>query len=537
MEKANILIVSKESVDALEIEECLGRLGYKVSSFAGNGEGLINKVEKEKPDIILVDIGIKEEIDQIEAANTIRLRFGLPVIFSTPYMDEERLQRAQITKPFQYVLRPIRERELNVTIEMALFVAKEDRERQQTQQALEESEKKYKYILEDIQDGYFEIDLNGNFTLINDSMCRICKGKRDEILDSNFRDYLDEENTGKVLNISKHVCKNKKSGEIFDLKMINKEGVKRFIELSMSMMKDTKGNLSGFYGIIRDITKKKTTEQALRNSEEHYRTLFERSSDAIFIVDRKTGRYLNANQAAERLTGFSMADIRTMKTTDLTPVGARQRLDIVSVLESRKEFDEIKYNRADGTTRDTILTAIPIGGNQIMGIAHDITDIKRAEEILKRAHLELESEVKMRTLELEEINNALTVLLKRSDKDRAELEEKVLSNVKELIIPIVKKLGKSQLDINQLNLLGAVEANLNNIISPFSRILSSKFSHLTPREIQIAILIKEGKTSKEIAESIASNKNAIEFHRKNIRKKLGLRNNKKNLRTHLLSLQ
>ena len=129
-----------------------------------------------------------------------------------------------------------------------------------------------------------------------------------------------------------------------------------------------------------------------------------------------------------------------------------------------------------------------------------------------------------------------SLMFRKSDKDRVELEEKILLNIKELIIPILRKLATSQLDDKQRSYINTIETNLNNIISPFSRVLSSKYSSLTPKEIQIAKLIKEGKTSKEIAELIASNKNAIEFHRKNLRRKLGLRNTKINLRTHLQSL-
>jgi DNA-binding CsgD family transcriptional regulator/PAS domain-containing protein len=162
----------------------------------------------------------------------------------------------------------------------------------------------------------------------------------------------------------------------------------------------------------------------------------------------------------------------------------------------------------------------------------DVTAIKRAEEALRERELELE----LQTQKLEETNTALRVLLKAREEDKQELEEKVLANVKELIIPYLKDLKNSGLDSRQQAYLEIVESNLNDIISPFLHRLSSKYLNLTPREIQVATLVKEGKASKEIAEMLNLSMNAVDFHRKNIREKLGLKNKKANLRTHLLSL-
>jgi DNA-binding CsgD family transcriptional regulator len=162
----------------------------------------------------------------------------------------------------------------------------------------------------------------------------------------------------------------------------------------------------------------------------------------------------------------------------------------------------------------------------------DVTAIKLAEEALRERELELE----LQTQKLEETNTALRVLLKAREDDKHELEEKVLANVKELIMPYLKDLKNAGLDTRQKAYLEIVESNLNDIISPFLHQLSSKYLSLTPREIQVATLVKEGKASKEIAEMLHVSMNAVDFHRKNIREKLGLKNKKANLRTHLLSL-
>ena len=149
---------------------------------------------------------------------------------------------------------------------------------------------------------------------------------------------------------------------------------------------------------------------------------------------------------------------------------------------------------------------------------------------------ERETELQQKTENLEEMNAALKVLLQKRENDRIELEEKMLSNMRQLIEPYVAKLKQSKLNEKQKTFLKIILTNVDDIISPFARELSSVYFKLTPKEIQIADLIKQGKTSKEIAEILNSALKTIEFHRANIRKKIGLKNSKANLRTHLLSL-
>ncbi len=144
MEKARILIVEDEAIIAMEIENQLQGLGYEVTSIVDTGEKAIKKADEDKPDIILMDIRIKGEMDGIEAAKVIRNKFCIPVIFSTAYLDEERIERVKITMPFGYVLKPIQERDLKVTSEMALYVSKVDDGRRKAEKALRKSEKELK---------------------------------------------------------------------------------------------------------------------------------------------------------------------------------------------------------------------------------------------------------------------------------------------------------------------------------------------------------------------------------------------------------
>ncbi len=137
---------------------------------------------------------------------------------------------------------------------------------------------------------------------------------------------------------------------------------------------------------------------------------------------------------------------------------------------------------------------------------------------------------------LEEVNTALKVLLKQREGDKKALEEVVVSNIRELINPYIEKLAKCSLGENQRTLLGILESNLNNIVSPFINNISSKILNFTPMEIKIANLVREGKTNKEIADVLFLSVNTVLVHRHHIRTKLGIKNKKTNLRSHLLSL-
>jgi PAS domain S-box-containing protein len=186
---------------------------------------------------------------------------------------------------------------------------------------------------------------------------------------------------------------------------------------------------------------------------------------------------------------------------------------------------------------------------RVLGTDTDITDRVLTEKALKKAHDELEDKVRERTAELimvneelkresrnlEETNIALNILLKKREQDKIEMEERVLLNVKNLVRPYIDKLKNSGLNERQSTFVCLLESNTAEIISPFAQRLSYKYLKLTPSEIQVANLVKQGKTTKEIANLFNLSGKTISHHRDNIRKKLGIKNRKTNLRSHLLS--
>ncbi|MBW2176193.1 MAG: response regulator transcription factor [Deltaproteobacteria bacterium] len=142
----------------------------------------------------------------------------------------------------------------------------------------------------------------------------------------------------------------------------------------------------------------------------------------------------------------------------------------------------------------------------------------------------------IKTRKLEEMNTALRVILNQRKEDKLRTEETILGNLKELIFPYINRLKKIEKNKQKRVYIDIIESNLNSIVEPFAKKLSSKFINLTPMEIKVADLIKHGKSTKEIAEVFNLSQKTVETHRSIIRKKLGLTHTKANLRTYLLSL-
>lgn len=154
---------------------------------------------------------------------------------------------------------------------------------------------------------------------------------------------------------------------------------------------------------------------------------------------------------------------------------------------------------------------------------------------IEQALIKREKELEVKTCDLEEANVALKVLLKKIDKDKTNLEEHLVLNAKELVEPFLNKLKRSGLNREQRDTVDIIEFNINGITSPLLKGLSVNFRALTPTEIQIANLVRFGKSTKEIAQSLNLSARTIEAHRNNIRKKLKITNKKVNLRTYLES--
>ena len=194
-----------------------------------------------------------------------------------------------------------------------------------------------------------------------------------------------------------------------------------------------------------------------------------------------------------------------------------------------------RFDESHATLLETLAdaSATAIENAQLFEQANrEIVERKRAEKKLK----ENEKELKDKSAALKEVNTALNVLLKNREEDKVHMEDIIVANVKDLVLPFLEKLSRSQLDEKQATYVDIIQANISNIVSPFLRQIPMKFFDLTPTEIQIADLVRKDKTTKEIAQILNASAKTIEAHRNRLRKKLGLTNQRIQLRDYLMTL-
>lgn len=168
----------------------------------------------------------------------------------------------------------------------------------------------------------------------------------------------------------------------------------------------------------------------------------------------------------------------------------------------------------------------------VLGIFADITARKRVEKELKAREKDLAEE----SQRLQEMNTALKVLLQQREEDQKNMEKRVVVNVRKRILPYMEKMSHTFTKSIQKEYAHIITSNLNDVVSPFLGTLTSAYMDLTPREIEVACLVHDGKTNKDIANLLNLSIRSVECYRDGIRKKLGLSNRKVNLRTHLMSL-
>ena len=407
--------------------------------------------------------------------------------------------------------------------------------------ALRGNEQKYRDLYENAPVAYFSISRDdGSILRFNSEAVRLLGFKKETLAQMKVFDlYAD---TAHGVSQAKALFERFQAGESIrdeELQMKRmEEGKPIWVNLNVEPVERTDGEVVESRSTVIDISKRKQIEDALKKSEQRYRMLVETMNEGLAIIDGNSV-FIYANRKLLEMLGYSEDEILGHQAPEF--FGEASQIILNHHLAERKkggrEIYEIVWTTKDGRQIPTLISPQPLFDDAghfkgSFAVITDITKLKQIEQALQKREKELETKTK----ELEEVNIALRVLLKRRDEDKTELEGKILLNVKELIEPYLDKLKKSKLDGSQISYLNILHANLNDIISPFANKLASQYLKLTPKEIQIAGLIKHGKTTKEIGDLLNLSPQTIESHRKNIRIKLGIKQNRANLRTRLLTL-
>jgi len=437
---------------------------------------------------------------------------------------------------YRIISSPIKDKAGNVT--GAIEMVEDITEHLEIQERLSKSEKLYRTLFETTGTATVIVDEDMTILMINEEFETITGYTKQEIEGKKkWTAFVEKYDLARMKEYHKlRRIDPTIPPRTYEFRFTDRYGNKKEILSTVAIIPETKRSIASFL----DITNLKRLDEEIRESEAKYRLLAENISDIIWTMDTNL-KATYVSPSVEKLRGYRADEAMKQTLRDiLTPASYKTAMKAFSqgmAREQAKPGDleglttlELEMIRKDGSTIWTEVNMTFLRDSEgrlteILGITRDITRRKQAEE-----------ELKLKSRHLEETNTALKVLLEHREMDKKELQGCIFSNVRELIIPYIEKVKTCGHKSEQAQYLDILEANLNNIISPFLRNLTLDQYKLTPKEIQIANLIKEGKTTKEMADLLHISVSAINYHRDNIRKKLGLTHRKANLQSHLSSL-
>jgi len=284
-------------------------MGYAVPEVVSSGEEAVKKAEEIKPDLVLMDIVLRGKMNGIDAAGQIRSMFNIPVIYLTAYADEKTLERAKLTEPFGYIIKPFEDRELHSAIETSLY-------KHAMEKKLKESQEWLSTILRSIGDGVIAADTKGRVMFMNPVAEALTGWRQEEAKGKALEEVFDiiNEETGKAAE--NPVKKVLREGTVVGLAnhtiLIAKDGTRRPIDDSGAPIRDGKGNIIGAVLIFRDISRSKNLQDLIIQAKKEWEETFDIISDAITIHD-KDFNIIRASKAAQKMLGLPFLKILSQK--------------------------------------------------------------------------------------------------------------------------------------------------------------------------------------------------------------------------------
>ncbi len=348
MSKAKILIVEDERIVATDLRNRIERFGYQVAAIVSTGEDAIAAAHAHVPDLVLMDITLRGSCDGIQAAEEIRSRCSIPVVYVTAHADDQTLERAKITEPFGYVLKPFAERELQTTIEMALFKGMTDKR-------LREHERWLSTTMRTIADAVLTTDMRGAIRLMNPVAETLTGWSAAEAIGRPIEDICRFEDLREGLTV-----------------LIGREGRRNSVDRIVTPIRDGRGQVEGTVYVFSN-----------RNEQEQVLSVFDSIAEAIYVADPDTHGILYAN-----------AHLQKSYTTPLIGRKCHQALYGLEVpcsfctMETVKELHGEPYRwefHHPVLGRDYLMTdkIIPWSDGRLvrLEVASDITEHKRAERL------------------------------------------------------------------------------------------------------------------------------------------------------------
>ena len=392
----------------------------------------------------------------------------------------------------------------------------------------------------------YDIDfIEMKFINVNDAVCSFTGYSRDEMLSINPVELLTKKSRHKFLIALEKGFKGKVYPHPFEYEIITKSG-QRVWALFNCRCRYKNARLTGALIAAHDITPLKKAQEALRDSKERCDLVIRGSNAGIWDWNIKTDNVFFSKKWKE-IIGYKDDEISHdimewkkrihpddyQRVMDANNIFYKENVSsfIVEYRLKHKKGHYIWVLGKGACLRDENGNPVRMAGSHT-----DITERKKGTKKIQDINDELEKQVRKRTIDLEEMNATLRVLLKKREEDKNRIASNIFANYNTIVKPFIVELRKSLAKNEQKSLLTTIENNLLEIVEPFSKKLTDPIINLTPTEMQVAALVKDGKTNKEIAMILNKSIRAVSSHREHIREKLCIKNKKLNLRTFLQAL-
>ena len=374
MNKKSILIVEDEKIISHDIKRILMKFGYEVLGIAVSGKEVLAQIKKQKPDLILMDIVLEGDLSGIETAEKIKEHWNIPIIYLTAFADEQTLQRAMITIPYGYILKPFEEKELYAIVEMAFHKHKLEKN-------LQESVEYSRNIINSSLDMIITIDNDGKIFEFNKAAEEIFGYQKADIEGKPFS-ILFSENERATEILATTLKKKKSTFEVVN-KRSNEELFHSFF--SASVMYDHQSKAIGIMGISRELTEQKQSEKKLRELKEAVETL----RLGVTITDIN-GKIIYTNPADAELHGYKVRELIGKNVRIFAPVDLRRRTSLKQIKKWTGLIRESKNVRKDGSIFPTWLISNVVKDNKgnpiaIVTTCEDITERKEMQKQLLRS--------------------------------------------------------------------------------------------------------------------------------------------------------
>jgi len=269
-----ILVVEDEIIIAENIQRKLTNMGYYVPAIVSSGEEAIKKIKENNPDLVLMDIVIHGKIDGIETAGQIRSLYDIPVVYLTAFADEKTLERAKITEPFGYLIKPFKERELQIIIEIALYKHEMEKKLKESERRLKERNQWLAAVIEGIGDAVIATDTKGTIQLMNPIAEALTGWNQKEAIGKPLAtvfNIISEESDKKIEHpVTKAILEGIFYGLADHTVLITKDGMKIPVDVIGSTIKMDGNRIIGIVLIFYDIIEQVRKDDALRKSGQPY---------------------------------------------------------------------------------------------------------------------------------------------------------------------------------------------------------------------------------------------------------------------------